>query len=488
MTERKKIIRIAGVLFIMLYVSYCYFLQNPDNWNSVPRMALALSIIEEGTPAIDKYRFTTHDIAQYKGRFYSDKAPGMSLMAIPSVALARQFMKSCFRDVGWLDSRGYITIYFILLEQIANIFSTAIFTVFTALTIYLLSIRLGAGLSGAVLGALTYGLATPAWGWATAFFGHNPAGGCLLMGFAAVYYLTVSPGSVRRDVIVGFAAGALLSWSVVIELTSAPASAIIAVYGIFCARSWERRRLARVLLSGVAGALVFVSPLLIYNYIVTESFFGSLYKYTVYYTGMRLGYYGLTYPHPSLIVKLLFAGGHGLFWLSPILLITPYAFYKLWKMPGAKAVTVTLAAVPLYYLLLNSSYEYWTGGGSTGPRFMTPMLPFLCPPLAVMWAGAGRKLRAGLLGLFALSFLISLACVSFSMTKEYDRNVNILTEYIIPGFMEGDMFQVSVFKVFLADSLRVYSTGHTALFPLYAVLALGGAYIVRLIRKPAVPV
>ena len=50
------------------------------------------------------------------------------------------------------------------------------------------------------------------------------------------------------------------------------------------------------------------------------------------------------------------------------------------------------------------------------------------------------------------------------------------------------MFQVSVFKVFLADSLRVYSTGHTALFPLYAVLALGGAYIVRLIRKPAVPV
>ena len=138
MTERKKIIRIAGVLFIMLYFSYCYFLQNPDNWNSVPRIALALSIIEDGTPAIDKYRFTTHDIAQYKGRFYSDKAPGMSLMAIPSVALARQFMKSYFRDVGWLDSRGYITIYFILLEQIANIFSTAIFTVFTALTIYFL--------------------------------------------------------------------------------------------------------------------------------------------------------------------------------------------------------------------------------------------------------------------------------------------------------------------------------------------------------------
>ena len=488
MTERKKIIRIAGALFIMLYVSYCYFLQNPDNWNSVPRIALALSIIEDGTPAIDKYKNTTRDIARYKGRYYSDKAPGMSLMAIPGVALARLFMKSYLGDVRWLGTRGYITIYFVLLEQVANIFTTAIFTVFTALTIYFLAIRLGAGLSGTVFGALAYGLATPAWGWATAFFGHNPAGGCLMMGFAAVYYLTVSPGSARKDILIGFAAGALLSWAVVIELTSAPASAVIAVYGIFCARGWEGRRLARVLLSVAAGALVFISPLLIYNYSITGSLFGSLYSYTVYYTGMRLGYYGLTYPHPLLMAKLLFAGGHGLFWLSPILLMTPYAFYRLWKTPGAKAVTITLAAVPLYYLLLNSSYEYWTGGGSTGPRFLTPMLPFLCPPLAVMWAGAGRRLRAGMLGLFALSFLISLACVSFTMTKEYDRNVNILTEYIIPGFLEGDLRQVSAFKVFLADSLRVYSAGHAALIPLYAVLALGGAYIVRLIRKPAVPV
>ncbi len=486
MKDRKTVIRIAGVLFIMLYVSYCYFLQNPSNWNSVPRIALVLSIIEDGKLTINEYRKATGDIAVYKRQFYSDKAPGMALMAVPVVAAARPFIKSSFPEAEWLNESGRTTLYFALIQQIANMFTTAIFMVLAALTIYFLALRLGAGLSGAVFGALAYGLATPAWGWATAFFGHNPAGACLIMGFAAVYYIAVPPGGVKKDVLLGFAAGALLSWAVVIEIPSAPASAIIGLFGIYSARTWEKRRIIRVFMPGLVGALVFISPMLVYNYMITGSPFGSLYSYTLYYSGMRKGIFGLTSLEPSLILKLLFTPGHGLFWLSPVLLTAPYAFYKLWKTPGAKPVAVTLAAVPLYYLLMNSSYEYWTGGGSTGPRYLTPMLPFLCLPLAVMWSGAGKRFRAVLLGLFSISFLISLASVSFSMTKEISRDINILTGYIIPGFLEGERFQINAFRVFLPDSLKPFLKGQTALMPLYVVLAMCGAYIVRLIRRPEI--
>ena len=476
--------RIAAALFIMLFFSYCYFLQSPWNWNSVPRIALALSIIEDGTLTIDKYRDSTGDIACYNGRYYSDKSPGMTLMALPAAAAARFYLKSNYSDVVWVKPGGGVTSYFIFLEDWANVFTTALITALTALSIYFLALRLGSGPGGAVFGALSFGLATPAWGWATAFFGHNPAGGCLFIGLTAVYFLTVSPGSARRDILLGFAAGVLLSWAAVIELTSAPASAIIALSGTYSALRWERRRLGRVLLSASAGALVFISPLLIYNYAITGSVTGSLYRYTVNFPGMMRGYYGLTYPHPDVLVKLLFTGGHGLFWLSPVLLAAPYALYRLWKVPGAKASAVTLAAVPLYYLLLNSSYEYWTGGGSTGPRFLTPMLPFLCLPLAVLWAGAGKRLRAVLLALFTVSFLISLVCVSVSMTDPYDRNKNILTEYLIPGFAAGDKLQISMLvREVVPASLREAFNGQAALIPLYAVLLLCGAYIVRQVRR-----
>ena len=87
MYDRKTAMSIAAALFIMLYISYCYFLQNPYNWNSVPRIALALSVIENGTLDITEYKPATGDIAIYKGKLYSDKAPGMSFMAIPFIAV-----------------------------------------------------------------------------------------------------------------------------------------------------------------------------------------------------------------------------------------------------------------------------------------------------------------------------------------------------------------------------------------------------------------
>lgn len=485
MTEMKARNRIAVVLFVTLFISYVYFLQDPWNSNSVPRIALDLSIIEDGTLTIDKYKDATIDIAYYQERYYSDKSPGLSFTAIPAVAAVRSYLLSRVAEARWLSPVGGITMYFTYIEACANVLTTALFSASAALAIFYFAVRLGTGLPGAVFGAVTYGLATPAWGWATAFFSHNAAAGCLFLGLTAVYFLSVSPGGVKKEALLGFSAGALLSWSVVIELTSAPVALIIAAYGIYVTRSRERRRFLPALLSAAAGALIFLTPLLIYNYSITGSVFNSLYKYSSNFPGMKHGFYGITYPRPEVAAKLLFSPGYGLFWLSPVLLASPYALYRLWRgIPGGKALTLALSAVPIYYVLLNASYEYWTGGGSTGPRFLTPALPFLCLPLAVMWAGAGKNIRAVLLALLAASFLVSLMCVSFSMTYGYDPDKKLLMELIIPGFVAGENFQISpLVRLLLPASLAAKGAGLTALLPLYAVLFVSGAYVLRQLGK-----
>lgn len=477
--------RIAAVLYITLFVSYVYFLQNPWNHNSVPRIALDLSIIEDRALSIDKYKSATKDIAYYHGRYYSDKAPGLSFTALPVVVAARSFLLSRFSDAKWLLPGGGITKFFIYLQACANVLTTALITASAALAIYYFAVRLGAGLAGAAFGAVTYGLATPAWGWATAFFSHNAAAGCSFLGLTAVYFLSVSPGGVKKEALIGFAAGALLSWSVVIELTSGPVAVIIAVYGIYAIRGRERRRLIPVLISAAAGVLILLTPLLIYNYSITGSVFNSLYKYSTNFPGMRHGFYGITYPRPDVAAKLLFLPGYGLFWLSPVLLASPYALYRLWRgIPGGKALALVLSAVPVYYFLLNASYEYWTGGGSTGPRFLTPAIPFLCLPLPVMWAGAGKNTRAVLLVLLAVSILVSLMCVSFNMTYDFDPRKNVLADVIIPGFVEGKNFQISpILRTLMPASLAGEGGGQTALLPLYAVFFLSGVYVLRQLRK-----
>lgn len=461
-------------------------MQNPWNWNSVPRIALAISIIEDGDLTIDEYRNATGDLAYFEGRFYSDKAPGLAIMAIPSVAAGRMYLKKLDEEIKWITNRGKVTEDFIFLEQFATIMTSGLITALTALLLYFTAIRLGAGQTGAVFAALTYGLATPAWGWATAFFSHNAAGGFLFMGFACVFFLLNSERGKNKDILLGFAAGAFLSWAVVTELTAALASMAVALYGLFSARKWERDRMIRVVVSAFAGWILFISPLLIHNYMITGNPFSSLYGYTVAFPKLKSGFYGLSTPDLEKIRMLLFSGKLGILWFSPLLLAVPFALYKLWKIQDQKPLAVLIVAIALYYLIWNSSFAYWTGGGSTGPRYLTPMLPFLCLPLAVLWGGTGRNLRLLMVVLFAVSFLISLFSVSVSMTLQYRHENNIITNFLIPEFLEAKRYQISLpVRMLISPFTSESYKGHVVLFPLFAIMTAFGSYIIYRLRKCA---
>jgi len=62
---------------------------NPPNVQDITRISLSRSLAERGSVDIDPYHRLTTDRAFYDGHWYSDKAPGLSLLALPTVEALR---------------------------------------------------------------------------------------------------------------------------------------------------------------------------------------------------------------------------------------------------------------------------------------------------------------------------------------------------------------------------------------------------------------
>lgn len=466
-------VKIGLTLFFILLISYTYFQQSYKNWNVIPRIGLTLSLIEDGTVTINKYHKYTGDKFLYKGNYYSDKAPGLSFTALPLVAVGKTLLRLFGKKPIWinktLNQRFRILVYF------CTVFTSGLFTAIAALLIYFLSLRIGTSISGAVFAMLSFGLASPAWGWATAFFGHAMAGSCLFIAFTIIILLNQIPPEKKRDTLLGFLAGAILSWAVVVEFPSAIPLAVIMVFGISKAIKWDKKRSVRVLLSATIGGIIFVTPLLIYNFVAFDSPFAISYNHYTpdQFPEMKKGLVGITYPRPWALFMILFSPYRGIFWFSPILIIAPIGIYYLWCRPDCRGIALTITIISVYYPLLNSSFYYWHSGDSTGPRYIIPMLPFLCLSLSIVWTNVGSRLKLALIGLFSLSFGISLICVSVSMFSP-TKFKNPLFDLLIPKFIDGKL-TCSLIK------LGISGSGHASLVPILAIWTIGGIIVLKLL-------
>jgi hypothetical protein len=433
-------IKIGLVLFCALLFSYAYFPQSYGNWNSASRMALVFSIVDDGTITINKFKKATGDKTQVAGNYYSDKAPGLSFSALPVAAIVIPVLKKAGLRGRWLDDDGRLTREAGLITHISVICTSGLATAAAAFVLYLLVLRMGAGLGSAVFAMLTFGLGTLAWGWATAFFGHAMAGSCLFIAFALISYLDTQEEDSRHDTLCAFMAGVLLSWAVVVEFTAAIAMLFIALYGVTVALKWHVSRTKRVLACAVLGGVLAALPLFIYN---SYAFGGPLrvgYQ-TVYkegFTGMQQGFLGITYPRVGVVLQLLFSPYRGLFFFSPVLLASPFAIYQMGRLPQYRRMAYVIFLVASYYLLMNGAYYYWDGGWSTGPRHLVPMLPFLCFPLAIAWEHGSPLTRKVNLALLAVSAAISFICVSVDMFSPY-RYTKPLAQYLLPNFLAGNL-------------------------------------------------
>jgi hypothetical protein len=419
----------AIVLAVVAFLSFCWLTpQFTGNDQVVTRLALTLGILEQHTLAIDRFADRTVDKAVSGGHTYADKAPGLSFLALPAVAAARAAMSwgSVAPDAR---DRGVFERY----ATVATIATNGIASTIAVVLLYFSALRLGAGQAGARFAAAALAVGTPFLGWTTAFFAHALAGSLLAaIGAAAVAaYAGARPWLRRLPFLLGFIVGVLAGAALTVDFTTAPLAALLGLIVLVLAIPRGFRNTLHVLGGLILGGLVGVVPLLIYNRLAFGAPLTIGYSEVELFTGMKQGFFGLTWPDPEIAHELLFGDYRGLLPLTPVLALVPAGLLAMCGRRGARLAALVIIAAVAMFLWINASYVYWKGGNSTGPRFLTPMVPFAGLAVAFAWP-ARRWLRGAMLALLALSAVLSVICAAVSMFAPEDV-LHPMRDYLLPG-------------------------------------------------------
>ena len=382
---------VGRVVFVLLFVSCAYFYQ-AGGWNQNSRFALVRSITTQRTLRIDAYADCTRDRAVFGGHTYSDKAPGLSLAAVPVVALARPVLRGLGRD-----PEGPAGLAF--LSHLATVLTAGLVTALAGKHLYALAIELGASPGGALFAAMTFGLGTPIWPLATLFVGHAFSAALLVLAFAAACRIGADrDGSVGTDLRLGALVGGCAGWATVSEFPAGVPAVLIALLALVNARPLGRSRALRVLGVMAATALACAAVLMAYQYLCFGSPLQVAYGGEEGFGRMQEGLFGVklrTMTRMRRVLGAILLGEYrGLLPLAPALALAPVGL-SLMVLGSSRARRAALVAstVAAYYLLLNASYAYWDGGWSYGPRHASPAIPFLCLGLAALWAAVPRITR-----------------------------------------------------------------------------------------------
>ncbi len=366
-------------VFLLLLASYAFFWQARD-WNTATRLMLTYALVDRGTLQLDGLENQTGDIAIFHGHYYLDKLPGFSYLATIPYALAKftlglpdHPLKTPEALALW-DADYWVTLG-----------TSGVATAFTAVLLVGLATDLGCRPRLALLVGLAYGLATPAYVYATLAYGHQLSALALLWSFILIRNRKPSANRLSWPMV---GSGFLAAYASAIELQVGPVSAILGLDLV--ALCLLRKRPAKDLSAFIVGALVPTMGLLVYNQLA----FGSPFEMGYFHHATKQfaqvhnqeNPLGLLRPNWKLTGPLLVGMHRGLLFYAPILVL---AFPGWIRMIGQRRWTdawisgTVCAAV----FLVNLSYPEWTGGWSTGPRLLLPLIPFAMIPIASLLAG-----------------------------------------------------------------------------------------------------
>ena len=135
----------------------------------------------------------------------------------------------------------------------------------------------------------------------------------------------------------------------------------------------------------IAGGIVGIVPLLLYNHYAFHSWTHLAYSDV---PRQQKGFFGIGAPSLKVLATLLF-DSRGLLTISPVLIMGAVGTVLLYRR-GKRAEALTIGGICLCYVGYNSGYYLPFGGGFMGPRFLTTMLPFL----ASRWASPSSASRS----------------------------------------------------------------------------------------------
>lgn len=346
----------------------------PDlGWNQGAHFALVESL-DRGTTRIDDFRWQTHDVAWFRGHFYSNKAPGLALVSVPAYAVlqAAGVTKAISHRTATKWRAARVTIWAL------HLWAVVLPAVLVLVLVRGITERVEPGLG--TITALTLGLGTLLLPFAIVYFAHVLSA-CL--GFTAFALLWREREAGPRLAAL-FLAGLLAGLAVTVEYSLAIVALALGAYAIVRRRSVGKRTLAYL-----SGIMLGVVPLLLYNRLAFGSALHLSYVNAVSRPGRSghaelnanaTGFFGVGLPSPRAAAALLFES-RGLLTLSPVLAMSAVGLALLYRR-GWRAEAATIALVTVAFLVFNAGYHPLFAGAVPGPRLLVPALPFVVVPLA----------------------------------------------------------------------------------------------------------
>ena len=392
----------------------------------------------DGQAQIDPWHWETNDKAWVDGHFYSVKSPGtaalttlpyMAIKALGGDKLARAAVDN---ELGtphpkWhpdsvvpLENTGYdvqrgLRVQARVEQETPLVWALTLIAAVVPGVLMLLGVRWAADRFVPGYGTaaeITLGLAPSVMTFAAEFFSHVISAALAFAAFCVL--MKERDGEMRRSMV--FAAGLLAGLAVTFEYQTGLVGLVLIAYAL--SRPHETSRAGarpRIMLRRAAaytgGAFLGAAPMLAFN---TWAFGNPLklaYSDAVAFPGRSGhdalglnsdGFFGITVPRFDSATDLLFAG-RGLIVLTPIVVMAVIGVFLMRRRHRAEANTIL--AIAAVYFIYNSGYWLPYGGGTPGPRFLIPALPFV----AIGLAYAYRSLPALTLGMAIPSALFMLA-------------------------------------------------------------------------------
>ena len=297
------------------------------------------------------------DKSRYGGHLFSDKAPGLSLLELPA---AEALLDRPVQD----GPRYSLRLWGVRVLTSGIAFLACVFLVGR------IAEGLRPGFGGATL--VTFALGTLMAPFAAANFSHVPVAALGFGSFALAWS--------RRSALAGLLAGVAVFVEYQAFLLLALVGVYVAAHGLRAAVRYACGCAPGVALLGVYDQLAFGAP------------WHASYRYVdnVFAAAQAGGLFGIGTPH-LFSAYMVFAGNGGLLVASPVLVAAVWGLVLLARERPVESLLC--AVVTVAYVLVDCGY-FLPYGGSPGPRFLVPALPFLALGLSPAFAWRPRLTAA----------------------------------------------------------------------------------------------
>jgi hypothetical protein len=337
------------------------------SWNQTSHYDLTRTLYD-GKTTIDQYQANTGDKAYYKGHWYSARAPGLALFSLPFYDALNVVGAESWTDshVAPPDHPGDEMIYLI------GLWGNVLPGLLLLLLVWRVAERFEPGYGAAT--AVILGLGTMVLPFSQLLFSHMFT---TFLCFAAFWLMVIEREGPPSAMLLGLA-GLAMGYAFSSEYPTFFAALVLGLFLLSRKDSWTPLGVLKRGGAYVAGGLVGIVPLLLYNHYAFHSWTHLAYSDI---PRQQQGFFGINAPSLKVLATLLF-DSRGLLTLSPVLVMGAIGTAMLYRR-GKRAEALSIGGICLCYLGYNSGYYLPFGGGFMGPRFLDTLLPFLAFPIAL---------------------------------------------------------------------------------------------------------